>query len=96
MDHRGRPSQSDAEVHAEIRNTVVPEGVSDVSTETPAVETTRARQRLRTVLSEEGEDHEEVDVSEDQDRLRPAGSGERTAPADVCRQLGVSEATFYI
>src|SRR5262245_49803193 len=44
----------------------------------------------------EDESHEEVEVHGRADRLRASASRERLPPADVCRQLGVSEATFYI
>ena len=39
---------------------------------------------------------EEIEVHRRADRLRAAPGRERPPPADVCRQLGVSEATFYI
>ena len=44
----------------------------------------------------EDESHLEVEVHRRADRLRAPQSRGRHAPADVCRQLGVSEATFYI
>ena len=48
------------------------------------------------VLHERRRTDEEVEVHRRADRLRaPPGRG-RDAAGDVCRQLGVSEATFYI
>ncbi|HEY4304414.1 MAG TPA: transposase [Gemmatimonadaceae bacterium] len=39
---------------------------------------------------------EEITVQRRADRLRVARSEAGTAVADVCRQLGISEATFYV
>jgi putative transposase len=40
--------------------------------------------------------HEEVEVYGRADHLRPAPGRGGTPVADVCRQLGVSEASFYV
>ena len=39
---------------------------------------------------------EEIEVHRGADRVRAPSVESGTPPADVCRQLGVSEATFYI
>jgi transposase len=48
------------------------------------------------VLDERMRTDEEIQVHRRADRLRAAPGRGGTPPADVCRQLGVSEATFYI
>jgi len=39
--------------------------------------------------------HEEIEVQREPDRLHSEAAEEGTAIAEVCRQAGISEATFY-
>lgn len=39
--------------------------------------------------------HEEIEVHGVADRVRAEAGGERIAVAEVCRKMGISEATFY-
>ena len=46
-------------------------------------------------MAEGEEDNEAIEVHRRASRLRRQVDG-RTAVADVCRQMGISEATFYV